>query len=196
LKKEDRHTLNEAFPHAESMNDLSIARTKCVRRYAVVAIAVAAGAFLGFKFAGNLDSTVVGGLLGFLLGWRFAHFRYGSPEYARRYPSARLSVILSGGAWLIELLMLCRLVTPEWLQGGDVTRPVFFLMFPLTMFLWIFAGPLASSSARHAFKQISEGTRPGSDTAMARAGLNLSRMFTGLLLLYILCIGSMMGGCR
>jgi hypothetical protein len=188
--------LSEAFPHAESMNDLSIASTKCVRRYAVVAIVVAAGAFLGFKFAGNLGSTVVGGLLGFLLGWRFAHFRYGSPEYARRYPSARLSVILSGGAWLIELLVLCRWLVPEWLRGDDITRPAFFIMFPLTMFLWIFAGPLASSSARHAFKQISEGTRPGSDTAIARAGLNLSRMFTGLTLLCVLWIGTMIGGCR
>jgi hypothetical protein len=172
------------------MNGLSIARTKCVRRYAVVAIAVAAGAFLGFKFANNVDFTAVGGLLGFLLGWRFAQFRYGNPEYARHYPSARLSLILSGGAWLIELLVLCCLLLPEWLKGDDIRRPAFFIMFPLTMFLWIFAGPLARSSAHHAFKQISEGTKPGSDTAMARAGLNLSRMFTGLTLLCVLWIGT------
>jgi hypothetical protein len=195
LKKDDPPTLSEAFPHAESMNDLSIASTKCVRR-AVIVIAVTAGAFLGFKFARNIGFTVTGGLLGFLLGWRFAQFRYGNPEYARRYPSARLSVILSGGAWLIELLVLWGWLVPEWLKGDDITRPAFFIMFPLTMFLWIFAGPLARSSAHHAFKQISEGTKPRSDTAMARAGLNLSRMFTGLTLLCVLWIGTRIGGCR
>jgi len=163
-------------------------------RLPTVIICMVAGTVAGGYMTSTLWFAIIGALIGFIIGWRIAEFI--SPfdsgqSFVRTFPSAKLGLMLSSGAWMLMLLVWGSIFTRLDAfhdQGGMI---ITFLILPLTAVCWLIGGPAASAAGRHALKQLQAGTRPETDRPIAQKAIFLSQALTLAFVLGVLWLVTM-----
>jgi hypothetical protein len=152
------------------------------------------GATGGRWLLGDWALTVAGGLAGALLGRAIAGWRHpgeDDPKLPRIIPSAHGSLLLSGGAWTAVIGFWAFAWRLGFVGGEGASLLLLFVVLPFNALCWLIGGPLASTAARHAIRQIQAGNRPENDRRLARMGLLLSRLMSLALLTFLLWLARM-----
>ena len=160
------------------------APTRAALPWAITAVISLVGAGGGWWVFGGAAGMLVGVLAGFLIGRTVRGIVLpgeDDPGLPSFLSSARWSLILSIGAWVAAGPLWALALGADLLRGEGEGLVLIFVL-PFTGLCWLIGGPLASTAARRALKQIETGQLPESDRPMAQHGLILSRLMTFTLL--------------
>jgi hypothetical protein len=138
-------------------------------------MAVVLGAASGYYFGGEPSFSLVGALLGFLVGRIGAQQRPTGRALASGFLNAHLCLFLSAGAWVLGLAVGYWVSVLGLLRGEGASLLLMFIVLPAMVICWLIGGPIALLVGRNAVGQIEAGARPQSDMWLARTGMVLSR---------------------